>query len=184
MTWTTLWQAIADLIPFVPVDRLYTCHLTEVLYISLTLWFLLFLRMDKHPSFTQFGIIVLRQWRYYWLLGQMWTSRRRWTKLELSTKTMLHLCTIYCLVSVHMLSWKPQHVLSVHHTHSKKQFYMLLIQSCPSPWYVESMCLSRPQVGVLCFMEQREVILRLWSSWSRVEQTSASKTRYLVCVVQ
>ena len=40
------------------------------------------------------------------------------------------------------------------------------------------MCLSRLQAGVLCFMQQRRVTLRWWSSWSGVEQTSASKTRY------
>ena len=55
---------------------------------------------------------------------------------------------------------------------STKQSHKLLIQSCLSPWYVESLCLSRPQVGVLCFMEQRKVTLGWWNIWSRLEQTS------------
>ena len=70
------------------------------------------------------------------------------------------------------------------HKVSSKQFHKLLIQSCPLPWHVESFRLSRPQVGVLCFMEQRKVTLRWRNSWSREEQTSASRTRYRVCVVQ
>ena len=60
---------------------------------------------------------------------------------------------------------------------SREQFHKLLIQSCSSPWYVESLCLSRPQVEVLCFMEQRKVTLRWWNSWPKVEPTSASRTR-------
>ena len=97
---------------------------------------------------------------------------------SLSSMNTRHFTYFLEKLSVAKFECLSRHTLKV----STKQSHK--IQSCLSPQYVESLCLSRPQVGVLCFMEQRKVTLRWWNIWSRLEQTSTSKTRYRVCVVQ